>query len=156
MQAHVLGPEESLVCFLSFPTLLPQRVTSEEGNTEGAGPGSERSDSSECLESKTQLTNEVLERLGSQRRENTGRLLKKLIFPCACVRLFLLLHLHDSYSSGKENKTREKFGLCGSRSAQCTLTSGYCIRAHICAPTYSCMPVCLHKMPGGGYWAGLE
>lgn len=81
MQDHVLGPEESLVCFLSFPTLLPHRVTSEEGNTEGAGAGSERSDSSECLESKMQLTNEVLERLGSQRRENTGRLLNKLIIP---------------------------------------------------------------------------
>ena len=36
---------------------------------------------SECLESKTQLTNEVLERLGSQRRENTTRLLRKLIIP---------------------------------------------------------------------------
>lgn len=39
MQAHVLGPEDFFgLVFVSSPT----RVTSEEGNTEGAGPGSER------------------------------------------------------------------------------------------------------------------
>lgn len=35
----------------------------------------------ECLESNKQFTNEVLERLGSQRRGNITRSLKKLIIP---------------------------------------------------------------------------
>lgn len=95
-----------------------------------------------------QLTNMVLESWKPE-KGNHYQIAQK-INPCACVRLFLLLHLHDFYFSRNEKKIHEKFGLCGSRTTQCTPTSAYCICAHIRAHIYLCMPPCAHKMSGGG------
>lgn len=79
---------------------------------------------SDCLKFNKQLANKVSEKFGGHKRKNIAILLKKNNNPCASVSLLVLLHLHYLYSCRKENKTHDKFKLCGSKTAQCTSTSG--------------------------------